>query len=281
MPDDRESVSFGLNGSIHSYRKVPGEASVTDLTVLEGAEEFELGDGPVGVLLVHGFTGSPQGLRLLGEYLADNGLKVAGIRLPGHGTTWQDLNTRVRDEWIATVEDGFDRLAAQCDEVFIVSLSFGSSLAVDFAARHPDKVSGLVLLASFLMTKDPRRFLAPVIRLLIQSLPGAGNDIADPEMREIVYDRVPTRAVYQMLQFTRRARKALGSVSCPVLIIHGRNDHTAHPDNARMILDNIGSREKELVWLERSYHVITIDLERDTVYAKTLQFIKERSKHAL
>jgi carboxylesterase len=256
------------------------EASVTDLAVLEGAEEFELGEGPVGALLIHGFTGSPQGLRVLGQHLADNGLSVVGVRLPGHGTTWQDLNTRTRDEWVAAVEDGYDRLAAKCDEVFIVSLSFGSSLAVDFAARHPDKVSGLVLLASFLMTKDPRRFLAPAIRLLIQSLPGAGNDIADPDMREIVYDRVPTRAAYQMLQFTRRARRALPSVTCPVLIIHARNDHTAHPDNAKMILDQIGSTEKELIWLERSYHVITVDLERDEVYAKTLEFIKERSKHA-
>src|SRR5688500_14944433 len=96
--------------------------------ILEGAEQFELGAGPVGVLLVHGFTGCPQSLKPVGEYLAGNGIKVLGIRLPGHGTTWQDLNSRRGDEWDEAVEAGFQKLEAECDEVFIVTLSFGMSL---------------------------------------------------------------------------------------------------------------------------------------------------------
>ena len=249
--------------------------------VLEGAEEFALAGGRVGALLIHGFTGSPQGLRALGEHLSEAGVSVVAPRLPGHGTSWQDLAARTHEEWVTAVEDAYDELAETCDEVFVVGLSFGAALAVDFAARHQAKVAGIVLLASYIHSKDPRRFLAPAVRLVVQSLPGVGNDIADPEMREIVYERVPTKAAYSMLQFTRKARRALPAVTCPALIIHSPHDHTAHPDNARVIYREIGSTDKELVWLERSYHVITVDLEREQVYSKTLAFIKERSEHGL
>ena len=138
-----------------------------------------------------------------------------------------------------------------------------------------------MLLASYIRSKHPRHFLAPAISRVVESLPGVGNDIAEPEMREIVYERVPTKAAYSMLQFTRKARRALRSVTCPALIIHSPHDHTAHPDNARVIDREIGSAEKEIVWLERSYHVITVDVEREQVYSKTLAFIKEHSRHGL
>lgn len=218
-------------------------------------------------------------MRALGEHLNAAGVTVRAPRLPGHGTSWQDLSTRSHEEWSGAVEEAFDELAAKCDEVFLVGLSFGSSLMIDLAARRRGRVAGLVLLASYVITKDPRRFLAPAIRFVVQSLPGVGNDIADPEMREIVYERVPTKAAYSMLQFTRRARRALPSVTCPTLIVHARQDHTAHPDNAKVIHNEIGAADKELVWLDRSYHVITVDLEREEVYDKTLSFIKEHSEH--
>ena len=249
--------------------------------MLEGAEGFTLDGGSTGVLLVHGFTGSPQGLRLMGEHLNAAGATVVAPRLPGHGTTWQDLSTKTHEEWAGTVEEAFDDLAARCDEVFLMGLSFGASLCIDLAARRRGRVAGLVLMASYVITKDPRRFLAPAIRFVLQSLPGVANDIADPQMREIAYDRVPTKAAYSMLQFTRRARRALPSVTCPTLIIHARQDHTAHPDNAKIIHDELGTAEKELVWLERSYHVITVDVERDEVYEKALAFMKDHSSRGL
>ena len=254
---------------------------MNDIEVLEGAEEFSLGDGPVGALLVHGFTGSPQGMRALGEYLAERGVAVAAPRLPGHGTTWQDLNARTADDWVDSVEDAFENLADGRDEVFLVGLSFGAALVLDLAARRPDRVAGVVTLAGFLHTKDPRRFLAPVVRLLVQSLPGVGNDIADPEMREIVYDRVPTRATYWMLRFVRRVRGELHRVRAPLLVMHSRNDHTADPSNADLIYNGVSSEDKDIVWFDRSYHVITVDFDRDDVYERTYRFIKEHSNHGL
>lgn len=249
------------------------------IKILEGADEFALGEGPVGALLVHGFTGSPQGLRGLGEYLAERGIAVRAPRLPGHGTTWEDLNTRHPEEWADTVESSFHALAAERDEVFVVALSFGAALAVNFAARYPDRVTGLVTLAGFVHTKDPRRFFAPVIRRLTRSLPGAGNDIADPEGREIAYDRLPTSGAYYMLRVLKQARRSLPAVTCPILVMHGRNDHTVPPFNAPMIYGSVASEDKELVWLERSYHVITLDYDRDEVFSRTYEFIRAHSKH--
>jgi carboxylesterase len=245
--------------------------------ILEGAEEFSFDGGSVGALLVHGFTGSPQGLRGLGEFLAERGLAVEGIRLPGHGTTWQDLNTRSSSEWVAAVEQGYSKLAQGRDKVFLVALSFGSALAIDFAARHPEKVSGLVSLAGMVLVKDPRRFLSGIIARLTPSIAGVGNDIADPAGREIAYDRLPTGAGHQMLQFIKRARQSLPQVRCPLLVMHSHNDHTVHPANANEIHDRAASTDKKLIWVDDSYHVITLDVERQKVYETTYEFIRDRS----
>lgn len=248
-----------------------------EIKILEGAEAFSLGEGPVGALLVHGFTGSPQGLRGLGAYLAERGVAVSAPLLPGHGTTWQDLNSRTAKEWVETVDTAFHKMAAESDEVFLIGLSFGGGLVLDLAARYPNEVAGIVTLAGMVETRDPRRHLAPVIRKLVKSLPGVGNDIADPDGREIAYDRLPTNAAYHMLGFLTRAKLGLGAVTAPILVLHGRNDHTVAPFNAELIHDSVGSTDKELVWLERSYHVITLDHDRDEVFDRTHRFIVEHS----
>jgi carboxylesterase len=252
-----------------------------EIAVLEGAEGFELGHGPAAALLIHGFTGSPQSLRGLGEYLAERGVKVLCPRLPGHGTTWQDLNTCTDQMWVQTIEESFAKLQTEFDEIFLISLSLGASLALDFAARRGAEVAGIVTLAGFVETKDPRRFLAPVLKRLVASLPGVSNDIADPEQKEIAYDRLPTRAADCMLRFLNRARARLSEVRNPILILHSRNDHTVLPFNAEVIHDNVSSEDKELVWYDRSYHVITVDYDRDDVFRRTFEFIKGHSKHAL
>jgi carboxylesterase len=254
---------------------------VQDFKILEGAENFRAGDGPVGALLVHGYTGSPQSMRALGDHLAATGITVVGPRLPGHGTTWQDLNQRRAEEWVETVDTAFHGLALECDEVFLVGLSFGVALCLDLAARYPDKVAGIVTMAGMVETRDPRRHLAPIIRRLAKSLPGVANDIADPEGRELAYDRIPTEATYLMLRFLRRVRLSLPAVTAPILIMHSHKDHTVHPSNAELIKNSVSSSDKEVVWLDRSYHVLTLDLDRAEVFNRTYEFIRAHSRHEL
>jgi carboxylesterase len=217
----------------------------------------------------------------MGDYLAERGIRVEAPLLPGHGTTWQDLNACTEAMWMQAVEDSFAKLETEVDEIFLVSLSFGSALALDFAAKHPGRAKGIVSIAGMVESRDPRRFLSPVIKRLVKSLPGVGNDIADPEQREIVYDRLPTSAAACVLQMIKKARAGLGSVTDPLLVLHSHNDHTVLPFNAEAIHDNVASTDKELVWLDRSYHVLTIDVDREEVFRRTFEFIKERSSHAL
>lgn len=250
---------------------------MSEIQVLEGCEDFAFGEGPVGALLVHGFTGSPQGLRGLGEYLAERGIAVAAPRLPGHGTTWQDLNTKTAKDWTETVETSFDHLRSQTEETFIVALSFGAALSLDLAARRPDQVKGIVTLAGMIFTKDPRRHLAPIISRVAASLPGVGNDIADPSGKELAYDRLPTKAAAGMIRYLKSAEKTLPDVTAPIVVMHGRQDHTVPYANAQHIYDRVGSSHKELLTLERSYHVITLDLEKELVFERTYDFIKEHS----
>src|SRR5688500_9740643 len=182
--DDRESVKSRNT-----------EVCVQELKVLEGAEEFSLGQGPTGVLLVHGFTGSPDSLRPVGDFLAGKGFGCFGVRLPGHGTTWEDLGTRTSEEWVDAVEVAYQKMLTEHDEVFVVGLSFGAALTLDLAARHQD-IPGIVSIAGFLLTKDPRRVLAPLLSKVLKTVPGVGNDICDPNGRELCYDKVPTAATY-------------------------------------------------------------------------------------
>lgn len=253
---------------------------MTELKVLEGADEFSFGRGPIGALLIHGFTGSPDSLRPVGNFLAAKGIGCFGVRLPGHGTTWEDLGTRTSSEWVEAVETAYQKMTTEHDQVFVVGLSFGVALALDLAARHHE-IPGLVSIAGFLLTKDPRRVLAPLIAKMVKSLPGVGNDICDPEGRELCYDRVPTAATYSMLRFVKTVRDELPDVRCPVLIMHSHNDHTAHPDNAELIHSRVSSTDKQLVWLDRSYHVLTLDHDKQEVYERTYEFMKARSRVAV
>ena len=110
--------------------------------VLPGAEPFEADGGRVGVVLSHGFTGTPQSLRPWAEHLAAAGLTVSLPRLPGHGTRWQDLAATRWEDWYGEVERAFTRLRSRCDEVFAGGLSMGGALVLRLAEEHPDEVAG-------------------------------------------------------------------------------------------------------------------------------------------
>src|SRR5882724_8189151 len=150
-------------------------------SLLPGAQPFEHAGGPVGVLLCHGFTGSPQTLRGWADYLAGQGLTVSLPRLPGHGTTWQDLARTGSDDWLAEVDAAFGQLAGRCEQVFVFGLSMGGCLALRLAETRGGAVRELFL-------------LAPALKYVVRSLPGIASDIAKPGVREVGYERVPVRA---------------------------------------------------------------------------------------
>jgi carboxylesterase len=174
--------------------------------VRPGAEAFSFGDGPVGVLLVHGFTGSPASTRPLGEWLAGQGLAVEGVRLPGHGTDVQDLRHRRAAEWVGEAARGLDVISSRCRTVVAFGLSMGGSVVLALAASRSSDVHGIALANPYVF--DSRHLLIPVGKRFLRDVPGTPNDIAKPGMDEMAYDRMPVPAIVSMAVMMKGVRAA-------------------------------------------------------------------------
>ncbi len=230
-------------------------------------------NGGVGVLLSHGFTGSPASMKPWGEYLAAQGYAVSVPRLPGHGTTWQDANATTWADWSGEVERAFEALANQVDTVFVCGLSMGGGLALRLASDHPDRVAGLVLVNPAVASERKDVKLLPVIKHLVGSFPGIANDIKKPGVEEHGYTRTPLRAADSMFRGYKSLRDDLHRITCPVLLFRSAEDHVVDPSSARIILGAVSSRDASEVVLENSYHVATLDNDAELIFEGSASFI--------
>jgi carboxylesterase len=238
--------------------------------ILPGAEAFRFDGGPIGVLLQHGFTGSPASMRPFGEWLAARGVSVIAPRLPGHGTSWEDLEHTTRHDWEAEAEGAIRDLKARCTTVVAVGLSMGGALVLHLGAEHADQLNGIVTINADL--RRPELALVPFVRLLMRTTKGVGGDIKKPGQDEIVYQRVPLRAAGQLGKLYRTVQRELPSIRLPLLIFSSTEDHVTKPSNSRYVYDRVGSQQKEFVSLANSYHVATLDFDAELIFERTLAF---------
>jgi carboxylesterase len=238
--------------------------------ILPGAEPFRFDGGPLGVLLQHGFTGCPASMRPFGEWLAARGLTVAAPRLPGHGTSWQDLEGTTWRGWEAEAERALADLAARCTTVVAVGLSMGGTLVLHLGATHPDQLKGVVAINPDM--RRPELILAPLVRLFMRTARGVGNDIKKPGQDEIVYDRVPLRAANELGKLYRTVQRELPSMRLPLVVFSSNEDHLVKPANSRYVYERVGSARKELIPLANSYHVATLDFDAEAIFQRTLDF---------
>ena len=238
--------------------------------VLPGAESFAYHGGPIGFLLIHGFTGSPGGLRQIGDWLAARGHTVVCPRLPGHGTTWQQLGRTRWQDWSAEATRGLKDIDGRVESVIVFGLSFGSVVALHLAARYPDAVRGLVLVNPWL--KDRRREMARYLKYVMRSGRGILNDIKKPGQDEVGYERVPVKAVAQAAEFQRLVRRELDRVRQPVLVFQSTEDHAIPPGSSDLIMQRLGSADKEVIELTNSYHVATLDHDAELIFERTHEF---------
>jgi carboxylesterase len=230
--------------------------------------------GPVGCLLIHGGTGSPPEMRPMGEYLADKGLTVLGVRLAGHGTTPEDLARTTWKDLIASAAEGLYRVQDQCEQVFVGGLSVGGLLTLYLAARHP--IAGAVVMAAPAYLDDWRLKLLPIIKYFIKWHHSSGElDLTDPEAEDRLsfYRRVPVVFGQEVRRLLREARESLAQIQVPVLIMQGRCDRTIPADSAQILFDSLATEDKEIVWWSNSGHAITVDSEREAVWARAYSFI--------
>jgi carboxylesterase len=244
--------------------------------VMPGAEPFDLGDGPVGVLLCHGFTGTPQSMRPWGEHLAEAGFTVHCPLLPGHGTRWQDANNSTEDDWYEALSAALDRLAARCTAVVVAGLSMGGTLAIRLAERRPDDVAALVLVNPSLLTERRDAKLLPLIARLTPAWAPIGSDIKKAGTTELAYPRLPTRAAVALRRLWASVRADLGQVRVPLLVFRSTEDHVVEPASVRVLLAGVGSTDVTEVLLADSYHVATLDNDAPAIFSGSVAWIRER-----
>jgi carboxylesterase len=239
------------------------------------AQPFDFDGGPVGCLLSHGFTGSPQGLRWLGETLArEGGIRVSGPLLSGHGTHPSDLARTGAADWVRDLEAAADALRRRCTRIFAAGLSMGGTLVLQLAGRRPELLAGVVSINGALSAGPDLAALA-LAPDAPEAVPGVGSDIKDPASRELAYPEIPVLALRQLLALLDSARELLPRVACPALVLQSLEDHVVAPENARRIFAGLATRDKRLVWLRDSYHVATLDFDRERIAEEILRFVRE------
>jgi carboxylesterase len=247
------------------------------MPVLPGAEPYSHDGGPTGVLLCHGFTGSPQSLRPWAEYLAEAGLTVSLPRLPGHGTTWQEMARTRWEDWYAEVDRAFDELRAGTDEIFVMGLSMGGCLALRLAELRGEAVGGLVLVNPSVTAETKLFMLAPVLKLVVPTLKGVASDIKKAGVSELAYDRVPVKAAATLPGLWRMTQQHLGEVTQPVLVYRSPADHVVGPANIEILRRALPAGQLEIRECADSYHVATLDNDAEIIFEGSLGFVRSHS----
>jgi carboxylesterase len=250
------------------------------MTILPGAGAYWFEGNDVGCLLVHGFTGTPQNVRPLADYLARRGLAVAAPRMPGHGTTVADLDRTGPEDWLGAAEQALRELQERCSTVFVAGISMGGTITLELARRHPD-LAGIVVMAAPVqaleglepLVNDPNRpatVPAPwsAVGVLTEDI-GVGG---------IAYLEMPLGALERGMGLMSEVRQGLPEITVPTLLIYGEADQIVDKANGPFVLDNIGSGDKRLLALPDSSHEVTLDVDRERVMIEVFDFIRARSK---
>jgi carboxylesterase len=245
--------------------------------ILPGAEPWSHtadGSTSVGFLALHGFTGNPSSMRGLATAVGGAGFHVELPRLPGHGTTVEDMLTTGWADWTGEVEAAYQRLAQRADQIVVGGLSMGGSLTLWTGLEHPE-VRALVCVNP---ATQPQA--SEVIEMLEAALadggdvmPGIGSDIADPDAVEIAYEGTPVRPLLSLLDGLASMVDRYGELTMPLLLYTSRQDHVVEPSQSEYLAKTYGG-EVEHHWLDRSYHVATQDYDRETIFAGTIEFVR-------
>jgi carboxylesterase len=245
-------------------------------SVMQEAEPFFFDGNDVAVLVLHGFTGTTQSVRYFGQELHRRyGFTVRGPRLAGHGTTPDDMAKTGFHDWVSSCEEALHGLAAGGRSVFIAGLSMGGTLALNLAARFSTIVRGIIPINSPVGIFEP-----PLAELVLSKsapgrVPGIGSDIKDPRAAELAYSELPVSCAREVFVLVAATSAVLSKVTCPVLAMHSREDHVVSPRNAQRILESVGSDDVRLLWLNDSYHVATLDNDRELIIQRAGLFIEE------
>ena len=241
--------------------------------IMPGCEPFSASGGRDGVLVLHGFTGNPQSMRPLAEAIANAGYTVELPRLPGHGTTVEDMMTTNWSDWSSASDAAYRELATRCDRVAVVGLSMGGGLTAFVAEEHPD-VAALVFINALVKppVQEMRDGLKGLLDAGMETMESIGSDIKKDGSQEASYNATPLACAASLFDGIEKVWERLDTISAPTLILSSREDHVVSSDNSED-LARIVTGSVEHIWLEDSYHVATLDNDASLVEAHTVRFL--------
>jgi carboxylesterase len=250
-------------------------SSISPEAAAQEAEPFSADGGPVGVLVLHGFTGSPRTVRPWAAHLAGAGLTVRVPLLAGHGADWRELAKTGWTDWYADAERAFTELYARCDLVFVAGISMGGCLAFRLAETQGDRVAGLVVVNPSLAGDNPLIPLTPVLKYVIKAIPSIGGDIKNPGTQEGALKKTPVASVATLPKMWKTTAAELASVTQPVLVYRSTVDHVVGPASMRVLTAALPGAEVRS--LANSYHVATLDNDAPEIFDGSLAFIQKHS----
>ena len=240
----------------------------------EYAKPFFLQGNDIGCLLIHGFTGTPAHMRILGDVLNKEGYTVKAIVLKGHSTTLEDLEKANWKDWVEDVSQAYNELKKQCSKIYVIGLSMGAMLSFILAEKYP--VDKVVSISGSVKIYDRFAIFAFAARYFLRY--SMWNPLPTHEGENldycIGYSGVPVKCVPSFLKIVRMAKSGFAKVKCPALIVQSYNDETVIPESAKIIYNNIASEQKDILWLQRSKHVCTLGPEREVIHEKIISFLK-------
>jgi carboxylesterase len=225
-----------------------------------------------GALLLHGYTSTPQSLQGLGAALADVGFEVEAPLLPGHGTAVEDLLPRRWADWVGAAEEAWDKLSARHERTVVAGLSMGGTLATWLAASRPG-VAGMICVNP--SVDPPVESFRELLRAFLDAghvcVPGPANDVSEPGTREVAYPLWPIEPMLSLFEAQDDLVGRLAAVTCPVLIVTSAHDHVVHPVSSDVLAAGVAGPVERVI-LERSFHLATLDVERDVLEAAVVDF---------
>lgn len=232
----------------------------------------------VGIILVHGFTGSPISMRPWGEYLLQRGYSISVPVLPGHGTAPRDLNHVQWQQWPAKVEEELEWMLSEGLEVFIFGLSMGGATTLNLSIKRSSSIKGIILVNPMIHVKFVPPQVAWAISRFQKMRDSVGDDIKRPGITEHGYDSLPAVGVYQLIKMLSHTRKRLHDVTIPLMLFHSKEDHTLPVTNTEIIMKGVGSIPKQRIELVNSYHVATLDYDQEIIFENSLIFLQTHQR---
>ena len=236
---------------------------------------FTLPGGKIGVLVIHGFTGSPVSVKPWAEFFNQQGYTVSTPCLPGHGTNWQELNETTWQQWYEKVEQSFVELQSKCDRVFVAGFSMGAALALKLSQIRGSEIEGLILLNASVQDRRLILKLTPLLKFLIPSIKKGPTDIAKPNPPKHSYARTPLKALDSLRKLWASVERDLYLVDLPLLVAYSRHDHAVDPESSFKIVDKVSSVDVREIVFEKSFHNVPLDYDLEKLNIESKLFIED------